>query len=361
MLHSAFSIPPPKGLPVVPLPDLEVAVPGSRFYASVIRLFLWGAVLLAAVTPVQAAPLERFEYEQLQMGTLFRIVIYAPDEGHAAQASRAAFERIEELEQILSDYRDDSELVLMEGAAAESGQVVSPDLFNVLSAALSFARVSGGAFDITVRPLVELWREAGKEGRLPDPAEVRAARLHTGFEKVLLNPRLRSVRFRESGIRLDLGGIAKGYSADEALRVLKDQGIVSALIDAGGDLRLGQAPPGRRGWTVRSDPQTGEILTFTFSNGAVATSSDTYKHYDIDGQRYSHIVDPRTGLGLVHRGTVMVVAGDAMTADALATALSVLSPQEGLRLIGQFQGAGARVVRIEEDSPKVFIGGNFPP
>lgn len=346
---------------MVPYPDSEDTVVRSRFRVRGIRLLLLGAAFLTVFAATQGAPLQRYEYEQLQMGTRFRLVIYAPNEDQAAMASRAAFERIEELEQILSDYREDSELVLMERAAADSGQVVSRELFEVLSAALKFARLTDGAFDITVRPLVELWKRAGQESRLPATAEISEARLHTGFDKVLLNPRLRSVRFREAGIRLDLGGIAKGYSADEAMRILKNHGIVSALVDAGGDLRLGEAPPGKVGWTVRTDPQTGEVMTFEFSNGAVATSSDTYKHYDIDGERYSHIVDPRTGLGVVHRGTVMVVAAEAMTADALATALSVLSPQEGFRLIAQFPGTGARVVRIDDDGPKAFIGGNFPP
>ncbi|MDA2927567.1 FAD:protein FMN transferase [Acidobacteria bacterium AH-259-G07] len=299
------------------------------------------------------------------MGTLFRILLYAPGEPEARGAATAAFERIEELDQRLSDYRSDSELMRACRKASERPVIVSRDLFLVLENALHFSRLSGGAFDITVKPLVELWRRARQTKQLPNAQAIAGARERVGYRKVLLNPMTRSVRLRTEGVKLDLGGIAKGYAADEALKTLEEHGIQRALIDAGGDLRLGEPPPGKNGWTVTLEnahlADAAAEQQFVLHNTAIATSSDAYQFVEIDGIRYSHIVDPATGLGMRDARMVTVLASDAMTADALATTLSVLAPEKGLELVRKIQGVEARVVRHSGGKREYFASRNFPP
>jgi thiamine biosynthesis lipoprotein len=251
------------------------------------------------------------------MGTLVRIELYAHSETEAAAAFRAAFARIAQLDDALSDYKPDSEL----NRICLTGGQAGPDLFTVLEAAQKLAVETGGAFDATVGPLTRLWREARRQHRLPPDGAIRDAAARTGFRKLHLGPERRTVMFDEPGMQLDLGGIAKGYAADEALAVLTGLGIRSALVAMSGDLAFGSPPPGRRAWRIEA---AGRILEL--SNAAVSTSGDEEQHLDLDGRRYSHIVDPATGMPLADSTPVTVIARRGIDADALATALSVMGP-----------------------------------
>lgn len=328
---------------------------------------VWSLILLAAGCPsfqvraqqasVQGS-LERYEFHQIQMGTEFRLLFYSPSSELAQKARRAAFSRLEELEQILSDYRADSELTRILPRASNEPVVVSPDLFAVLAAAEEISLKTGGALDITVKPFVELWKIARLERRLPSPQELEAARKRVGYEKVLLNRRLQAVQFRVPGVKLDLGAIAKGYAADQMLEELKALGIRRALIDGGGDLRLGLAPPGQKGWKVRIK---GEEKEYLLANCSVATSSGDLQYTEIDGRRYSHIIDPVTGIGLQHRSIVTVIAPTGILADGLATALSVLPIDRAMRLVDGFPEVAARILRQSEEGQQNFRSQHFPP
>lgn len=302
--------------------------------------------------------LKRFEFHQVQMGTEFRLIFYAESVELAQEARKAAFSRLEELEQVLSDYRADSELTRVLPRAAQGPVVISADLFSVLAAAEDLALKTGGALDITVKPFVELWKIARLEGRLPSPQSMAEARQRVGYQKVLLNRRLQSVQFRVPGVKLDLGAIAKGYSADEMLKVLESLGIRRVLIDAGGDLRLGIAPPEQLGWKVRI---RGEDRDYFLAECAAATSSADLQYTEIEGVRYSHIVDPATGIGLQRECNVTVLAPSGMLADGLATALSVLPAERGLRLVETFQGVSARIVNQVAGKKEILRSPNFPP
>ena len=210
----------------------------------------------------------------------------------------------------------------------------------MLRAARGFSEASGGAFDVTVGPVVKLWRRTRRTRELPDPADLAAARERVDWNAVALDERDRTVTIARPGVRLDLGGIAKGYAADAALAALREHGITRALIDAGGDLVAGDPPPGGDGWTVAVG-EGGETLAL--ANAAIATSGDAYKFTEVAGVRYSHIVNPRTGLGLTDQSTVTVLAGDGMTADALASAVSVLGPGAGVALLERAESAEGRV------------------
>ncbi len=329
---------------------------GTRYGPAVFWLLFCG---LAAASG--KSPLHRFEYHGRCMGTELRIVLFAPDEKVARESSWAVFERVDQLEQVISDYREESELEKVEPIATVRPKVVSEELYRIIDDSLRLARLTGGAFDITVKPVVELWREARRSGRLPDAGALQEALAKVGYDKVLLNPRTQAVRLAAPGMRLDFGGIGKGWAADKALQVLNEHGITRALIDVGGDLRLGEPPPGKPGWRVEIQDEAKSRSTILLSNCAVATSGDYYQFVEVGGERYSHIVDPRTGIGVRHAGTVTVIAPDGATADALATALSVLPAESGLRLVERMAGVEARISRTSTDGKAALIeSGGFP-
>ena len=307
-----------------------------------------------AEDPAAAAPgeLVRVEVEQAQMGSPFLFTCYAPSEGAAKGAVRDAGRRVKAIAAALSDYHDASELNRLADSYTVGEPVeVSDDLFRVLAKAKEVSEASGGAFDVTVGPLVRRWRRVRRQKTLPTEGERSELLNRVGWGAVELDAEARTVTFTKPGVRLDLGAVAKGYAADEALKVLAEAGISRALIDAGGDVRAGDPPPGRVGWSVRvedpADP-TGQLpAILTLKRGAVATSGDRYKGVEIGGVRYSHILDPRTGLGLTNGITATVSAGDAMTADALASAVCVLGADDGLALLERTDGAEGRVVTAD--------------
>ena len=287
-----------------------------------------------------AQPPARHAFDHPQMGTLFRLVLYAPDTAAARAAAGAAFAHLDTLNGIFSDYHPDSELSRLSATAGTRTWVpVSAPLWDVLRQADHWARRSRGAFDPTVGPLVLLWRRARRRGELPPDTALAAARRRVDYRAVRFRRRHRSVCLARPGVRLDLGGIAKGYAAESMRGLLARQELRSVLIDAGGDVVAGAAPPGEAGWRVAVTDSTYIVL----HQAAVATSGDLYQYVEIDGVRYSHLTDPRTGLGLTDRSRVTVVAPDGTTADALASAVSVLGPRRGLRLVRRTPGAAARV------------------
>lgn len=290
-------------------------------------------LVLLLILPVAQA-LERFEAVEPAMGTLFRITLYAGSASEARAGFDAAFARARALDAMLSDYRDDSELNRL--CRAPGGGVVSEDLFAVLARALEIARASDGAFDPTIGPFTRLWRQSRRAGQLPTPAEIAAARRVSGWRKVRLDARTRTVRLARPGMQLDLGGIAKGFAADRMLRLLEERGLRSALVAASGDLAIGDPPPGRPGWTIAAVAKN-ELLPL--ARCGVSTSGPAEQFVEIGGIRYSHIVDPGTGLGLTSaHATASVIAPDAVLADGLATMAAVAGPAKARRLIGRWKG-----------------------
>jgi thiamine biosynthesis lipoprotein len=320
--------------------------------------FVFALLLLAGAaadhsSAASRSGLTRFEFAQAHMGTQFRIVLYAQDAEAAHRASTAAFDRIARLDATMSDYRETSELMMACKQAAHQWVKVSDDLFRVLAASQQFARRSGGAFDVTVGPVVRLWRRARRMNELPDAEKLAAAHRLVGSRMLHLDARTQAMRFDKSDMRLDLGGIAKGFAADAALAVLKDHGITSALVAAGGDIVTGDAPPGSQGWKVAVDSLASAdnalMIHLVLANAAVSTSGDAEQFVEINGVRYSHIVDPRTGQALTGRRSATVVAPNGTTSDALVTAVTVLSSPRALRLIDRTEGAAAHIEQMQSD------------
>lgn len=313
---------------------------------------LLGSLSSSCATTRREPRLERHEFRAAKMGTEFRLVLYAEREEQATRAAGLAWGRIDELEACMSDYRDDSELSLLPARSAaepDGGWVsVSEDLWHVLSAAQEFSLSSAGAFDITVGPQVRLWRRARRQERAPSAEAIARAARSVGYRELELDPERQQARVLVDGMRLDLGGIAKGYALDEALRVLREEGLDAALIDGGGDVLAGSAPPGRDAWQVRIQAG-GSDLTLELEHAAVATSGDAYRFVELDGVRYSHIVDPRTGWALAQQATVSVVAASGMRADAAASAASVLGPREGSTWLESEPNLAGRFLWLEND------------
>ncbi len=273
------------------------------------------------------------------MGTLVRIKIYAPSPRRAKEAFSSAFGRIAELDRILSDYRAGSELNQLPETAVGRPVKISRDLFRVLSASQDLAQESRGAFDITQGPVIRLWRQARRDRVLPDPSSLRDASCRGGYRKLHLDPAAGTAMLDQGNMQLDVGGIAKGYAADAALEVLGRMGIASAMVAASGDIACSHAPPGRRGWKIGLDAPFSRIVEL--SDEAVSTSGDTEQYVELNGIRYSHIIDPATGQALTSGITVSVIARRGIAADSLATALSVLGPDQGMALIEKHRDAAA--------------------
>jgi thiamine biosynthesis lipoprotein len=313
----------------------------------------------------ESPTLQRYEFTEVHMGTDFRIVLYAADEKLANRASAASYARVAELNGKLSDYDPTSELSRL-SATAGSGRSVSlsNDLWRVLERSQQLAAASDGAFDVTVGPLTKMWRSARRSKTFPSDERLAAARAATGYRNLQLDAATKSATLTVPNMRLDLGGIGMGYAADEALAVLKHHGIASAMIDASGDVVCSGAPPGERGWKIGLAPLTeseGPPSRYVWLvDQSLTTSGDAFQFVEINGTRYSHIVDPKTGLGLTSRSSVTVIARDGTTADSLATAVCVLGPERGLKLIEKTPESAALIVRAEAGEVKTYNSPNFP-
>jgi len=298
----------------------------------------------------------RFQYEQTEMAVPVKLVFYAPDQDTANRAAQAVFQRFRQLNAILSDYDPDSELRRLCDTAGKGKAVpVSDELWRVLSHAQGLAERTDGAFDATVGPVVRVWRLVRQSKSMPPPQELieflKRTKSQVGFRLVRMDPQQRAVELTKRGMRLDFGGVAKGLALDEAICVLAKHGVHRAMVHAGGDIGLADPPPAKPGWVIGIAPREPDgppSFSLSLSRCFVATSGDMWQYVVLGGKRYSHIVDPRTGLGLTDRCNVTVVAPNGMTADGLSTAVCVLGPEKGLPLIEQTQGAAAYVVRASQ-------------
>ncbi len=268
------------------------------------------------------------------MGVEFSISLYAPSETIAREAIYKAFSRITELESCLSNYQADSEITLL--CQAGGPMRVSDDLWFVLRESMFYWQISGGAFDITVGRITRLWRRARRQKEFPSRSRIKEEMKFVGGDLLRFDAEEQTVEILKPGVLIDLGAIGKGFAADEALQVLRDLDLGSAVINASGDVLFGDAPPDKQGWpaAIASFPP-GEEPTFLepLANLALATSGDAYQHLEYQGQRYSHLVDPRTGIPVRGRSSVSVLAVSGLRSDALASAVSVLGPRKGVALI----------------------------
>ncbi len=261
------------------------------------------------------------------MGSPFNIIIVTGDSLKAASLVRECFALVDSFNRVFSDYDAESELGGLNTHADTGPKKISPALFDILLRSRQAYQKSKGAFDITVGPLSQLWRKARKEKIFPDKKLIEEKRKLAGFDQLSIDENQQSITLRP-GMRLDLGGIAKGYIAQHVIDLLRRKGITQALADAGGDMVMSDAPTDSQGWTIGVNvPETTDDLLprkLQLKNKAVATSGDAYQYFEHDGIKYSHIIDPRTGYGISSQRNTTVIAKDGTDADWLATACSIL-------------------------------------
>jgi thiamine biosynthesis lipoprotein len=279
---------------------------------------------------------QRFSFERIKMGSPFRILMIASDSLQADSLAEKAFAMVDQANAVFSDYDSSSELSRLNRSAGHTEPVtVSKMLFGMLKRSGEAYRKSKGAFDISVGPLSRIWRQARKENRWPQNSIAEARRL-VGFSLVKLKDADLSVFLPLRGMSLDLGGIAKGYVASWVLHMLAHYGVRQALVDAGGDMAIGDAPPGADGWAVgiAIPEETGQIFPrkLILKNTSIATSGGIYQYIEHEGKKYSHIIDPRSGYGITARRNVTIITRFGWDADWLATACSILPIDDAKKL-----------------------------
>lgn len=304
-------------------------------------------------------PEAHWAYGGRAMGTTFRVVVGA-EPGLAREELRGAIQaELERVEARMSTYRESSEVSRFNRHQGTGAFPVSDDTARVVAAARAVAEASGGAFDVTISPLVALWgfgAGSAPTAALPGPEQVRAARRHVGYQKLHVELSPPTLRKEDPALRIDLGAIAKGYGVDRVALRLEELGARRFFVEVGGEVRvLGEKAPGRP-WRVGIEqPDQGVRVSrrvLHLSSGAVATSGDYRNFYERDGKRISHTIDARTGRPVRHKfASVSVLAPSAMMADAYATAINVLGPVEGPALAKR---SGLAVYWIERVGPEQF-------
>lgn len=319
------------------------------------RIATFCGIWMLSFVIVKAQHPSKLSFFHQQMGTQFKVIIYSDDKALATKAAKAAFAKIDTLNAIFSDYQPDSELNELANYAGNQPQKISPEMGFLLKEAAGISKKTKGAFDITIGPLSRLWRRAFRRQEFPLTERIETARQKVGYKNLKLSANQKEVQFLVEGMRLDAGGIAKGYAVDKAVEVLHSFGLQQILVDGGGDIYAGLAPDGEKGWRVLiQEVQKGKIeeAVLWLNQQAIATSGDTYHFLEWEGKRYSHIIDPRTGIGNSDQLRVSVRAPNCTIADALASAITVSGAQKGLKLIKKFKGTKARIIIQEKNQAK---------
>ena len=267
------------------------------------------------------------------MGTQFKIILYTSNKNSVQNIANQCFRRIDRLNQILSDYEATSEISQLSASAGNGQKIkVNSELWTILKEANFYAKKSKGAFDISIGPLSKLWRSMFRRSEIFNRVKINDAKGKVGFQKIRLFPFSRSVCLTQKGMRLDAGGIAKGFTVDEVVKILRKNDITRFLVDGGGDIYVGNPPPDQLGWQIhiQVENETDQLIEkiLTLKNTAIASSGDTYRYLEWEGKRYSHIIDPRTGYGVIDKKIINVQANSCMKADAIASTLSVLNEKE---------------------------------
>lgn len=308
------------------------------------------------------ATLTLLRLKRRAMATTFEIDLPAgtPD---AVAAAEDALDLIDELEDQLTVYRDTSEVSRLNATAAAGPVAVEGRLFGLLRDAAGLTRDTAGAFDCAAGALVEAWGFRTRQGRVPAPDALAAARQASGTRHVVLDPDRQTVRFRRPGLAVNLGGIGKGYALDRAAELLLAKwGVRSALLHAGGSsVRAVGVPPGvPRGWSVnvKHPHRDGESLgTVWLADQGFGTSAATFQHFEADGKKYGHLLDPRTGLPAEGTASASCVAPTAAAADALSTAFFVLGADAAAEHCRSRPGLAAVVLPDGADRPTLAGGG----
>lgn len=308
--------------------------------------------------------LMRFSFSEVAMGTQMKIIFYASDSLKANDISKALFKKVKALNAIFSDYDNNSELMQLCSSYQTNKRIeVSNELFDILYEANKISIVSDGMFDVTVGPYTRMWRKAKKKHKLPTKQRLLQAKKVVDYKYIILNHKDKTVTFKKSGVQIDLGGIAKGYTADKVLKMLKNYNINQALIDFGGDITVGDSPPNKKGWNVEINytNHLGEQISkvVSINNISIATSGDYFQQLSIDNIKYSHIIDPTTGLGITKSIQVTVIAKSGILADSFASAFNVMHKTDIEKVLKKNKDLHVLITTINDDSTKIWYSELF--
>ncbi len=331
------------------------------FSSTALKLCIASAMLLAAsgkIAAQETKPVDAYELVFPAMGTQLAFQSYSDDEARVERAFKAARREVDRLVDILSDYSTESETVLLTSDdRINQWQDVSPELWEVLQICDQWHRLSDGAFDASIGRLTSLWRRARKSKTLPTSAEIEAALKQCGWKHLHFNSERRQVKIDLQGLKLDFGAMGKGYIIDRAYDVLKREDLPVSLVRAGGDLRCGSAPPGKKGWPVELAKlsESEEPVRIYLANAGISSSGDLYQFMDVDGVRRSHVLDPRTGLGVPGPRMVTVIATTSAQADAADTAMCVMDDQAAIKVAQSVGGLRVRLATLKQASDEVVV------
>lgn len=274
-------------------------------------------------TTTSPAELQKYSFSEPHLGTIARIVFYSSDTKQAAELSQKCFQRIRKLNAVFSDYKDDSEVSELCQKPVGEAHKVSDPLFSVIAQAQTISEKTNGAFDITLGKHTQRWRARSAE---------ELDEININYRHLKLDHQQKTITLLKP-LKIDLGGIAKGYIADQLMVILKDAGLKHAAVIIGGETVLADAPPEKRGWRIGiENPEKKVIGTLVLANTSLSTSGDSYQFFEVEGERQSHLIDPKTKKNKINRLNVTTIAPTAMQADAWATALRILSTDNAISI-----------------------------
>ena len=281
------------------------------------------------------------------MGTRIVVELWSDDATLGKQAIDAVIAEMQRIDRDMSTYKPDSEVSRVNAQAAQAPVKISDELFQLLSTALDYSRITGGAFDITYASIGFMYDFRAHQK--PSDAQIQAALTAVNYKHVVLDANNRTVRFTQPGVRIDLGGIAKGHAVDRGIAVLQARGIRQALVTAGGDSRI-IGDRGGKPWIIgirHPDDKSQVIAKIPLADTAVSTSGDYERYFDENGQRYHHILDPRTGKSASGVRSATILANTATRTDGLSKTAFVLGPQAAMKLYNELGDVDAILVTLD--------------
>lgn len=305
--------------------------------------YIWIFLVLAGgiIKPAQGQNNQSHTEILLLMGSRFEITAVSSDQDKAQKAIQAGIQEIQRIEKLISSWDANSQTSAIIASAGIQPVQVDQELFNLIRRSLKISRLTHGAFDISYASMDKIWKFDGSMTEMPDSAAVAASVSRINFNNIILDAENRSVFLKEKGMKIGFGAIGKGYAANKALAILSKMGLDGALVNASGDLISWGKDVGGKEWRIGiSNPKNKEQIYawLTIGETAVVTSGNYEKFVEFNGERYAHIIDPRTGYPVKGLSSVTIICPDAELADALATSVFVLGKEKGLELVNQLNG-----------------------
>jgi len=315
--------------------------------------YIKSLIILLTITLLGACALQeanKYSATRNIMGTFIEITVLGVEEQKAGEAINAAFAEVDKVNELMSSYIPQSQVSEISRMAGIKAVPADSSLIEIVQEAVKYSELSGGAFDVTVGPLIKLWGFYKKEGETPTSEKIAEARKIVGYENISIDLVKKTVHLTKKEMLLDLGGIAKGWAVDKAVGKLKELGIRDALINAGGDIYALGDKSGNN-WTIgiRKPDKTGIYCKLAVADRAVVTSGCYERYIEVNGERHCHIINPGTGMPVKHFYSVTVIANNAADADALATSVMVMGAKKGIDLLENIPGVEGMILFPPEE------------